>query len=363
MVDVLDAEVHRARSDGFAEAVVGVVVVLREDGLPALDEAGRHGLRADVHQAPLVELVVLQLHVAAFDGVQDVLRPRHEQPHHGAVLLGDRADDPFGLDAAQEHGLAADQETAEPVHLRAGVVQRRDAEERVFAGLSVVLLLHDAGVHEAAVTVHDGLREAGGAGGEVDRGVLLVGERDRGRFAGAVGNEAVVRLGERRAVLADVDQRLHARHAFTDGFHAADERGAEDEHVDVGELDAVFDLLGGVAEVEGHGHRAALQHAEVDREPFEAVHEQDADAVALLDVAREQEVRHAVRLAVEFAPGEFGAEGVGRARLHQGVFTPGGVAFFEFLRVDFHQCDVVLVELGVPFEDFGDRHRISFCDV
>ena len=187
MVDVLDSEVHGTRSDGFAEAVVGVVVVLREDGLPALDEAGRDRLRADVHQTPLVELVVLQLDVAAVDGVQDVLRPRHEQPDDRAVFLGDRADDPFGLDAAQEHGLAADQEAAEPVHLRAGVVQRRDAEERVFAGLPVVLLLHDAGVHEAAVTVHDGLRESGGAGGEVDRGVLVVGERDRRGLAGAVG--------------------------------------------------------------------------------------------------------------------------------------------------------------------------------
>ena len=60
--------------------------------------------------------------------------------------------------------LAADQETAEPVHLGPGMIQRRNAQESVFPGLPVMVLLHFAGVHQAAVSVDDRLRESGGAG-------------------------------------------------------------------------------------------------------------------------------------------------------------------------------------------------------
>ena len=97
VVDVFNAEMDGARADGFAEAVVRVVVVMGEDLLPAFDEAGRHGLRADVHEPPLVKLVVGQFDFAAVDGVENVLRPWDEQPDNRALLFGDGADDPFRL--------------------------------------------------------------------------------------------------------------------------------------------------------------------------------------------------------------------------------------------------------------------------
>ncbi len=47
---------------------------------------------------------------------------------------------PFGRYAAEQHGLAARDEGAEPVHLGAGMVEGRDAEEDVIARLAVVVL-------------------------------------------------------------------------------------------------------------------------------------------------------------------------------------------------------------------------------
>ena len=99
MVDVLDAEVDAAGADGLGQAVVRVILMVREPLHPAFDEAVRDRLRADVHEPPLVEDVVRKVDVAAIDGVEDVLRPGHQEPDDGAALGGDSAEDPLGADA------------------------------------------------------------------------------------------------------------------------------------------------------------------------------------------------------------------------------------------------------------------------
>ena len=291
--------------------------------------------------------------------VEDVLRPRHEEPHDGALLLGRRADDPLGLHAAQQDRPAADEEAAEPVHLRAGVVERRDAEEDVVVRLAVVGLLHLAALGERAVPQDDRLREAGRAGGVVDRRVVVERERNLRAARGAVRDEVAVALGERRAVAADVEEGLHLRELVGDLLDAPDELGAEDEEGGVREVDAVPDLVGGVAEVERDRERARAEDAEVDREPLEAVHEEDRDLVALLHAAREQEVGEAVGLLLELRPGDLGAEGVvGRGRLDERILLPGRVAGLELLGVDLDECGLVRIEAGVVGEDFGNRfHR------
>ena len=172
-VDVLHPQMHAARADRFGEAVVGVVLMVGKALQPAVHEAGRHRLRADVHQPPLVQLVVLQLEIAPVDRVEDVLHPGDEQPHDGDLLVGDGPDDPFRFGATQEDALAAGQQAAEPVHLAARVIEGGDAHEVVFTVLPVMRLLHDGGRHDAAMVVQDGLREAGGARREVDGGVVV----------------------------------------------------------------------------------------------------------------------------------------------------------------------------------------------
>ena len=87
VVDVLQAEVHAARTDGFAQTVVRVVLVIREILLPTVNQTLRNRLCADVHQPPLRKLVVLQMDSAIVQCLQNVQCPRHQQPDNGAVSL------------------------------------------------------------------------------------------------------------------------------------------------------------------------------------------------------------------------------------------------------------------------------------
>ena len=125
--DVVHAKMHTAGADGLAEAVVCVVFVVREVFEPALDEAGRDRLRADVHEPPLVEQIVLKIDAPGFNGVQNILRPGDQQPDDGAFFFCDCTKNPLRLYAAQQHGLAPGNEAPEPVHFRARVIERRNA--------------------------------------------------------------------------------------------------------------------------------------------------------------------------------------------------------------------------------------------
>ena len=199
-----------AGAEGFAQAVVGVILMMREMLLPAGDQTRRDGLRADVHQPPLVKHVVLFFELTALQLDQDILRPGDKEPYDGALFLADGTEDPFGLDAAQQHRLAAGDQAPEPVHLGPGVIQRRDAEEDVVVGLAMVLLLGKAGVHQRAVPVQDGLGKARGSGGEIDGGAVVLLQQDRRRFKGAVVHEAVKMLGVGRQLRLAADKEAVA---------------------------------------------------------------------------------------------------------------------------------------------------------
>ena len=311
VVDVVDAQVDAAGAGGLGQAVVGVVLLAGEDLEPVPDQALGHGLGADVHEAPLGQLVVGRVDLALLDGEQDVLRPGHEQPHDGAALVRHGAQDRLGGHAAQQDRAAANQEAAEPVHEGSRVVERRDAQEHVVVGLRVVVLLHLRGLRERAVRVQDRLGEAGGAAGEVDRGVIGLADGNHRVRARAHGREQVVVLREGGAVLADVEQQAAARDLVCHALDSAGELGAKHQDVDVGQAHAVVDLLGGVAEVEGHHHGAALEHAEVDGQPLDTVHQQDGDLVALAHAARGEQVGKAVGLLVEHAPRDLATIGIG----------------------------------------------------
>ena len=243
------------------------------------------------------------------------------------------------------------------------MVEGRDAEEDVVVGLAVVLLLHLGRLREAVVLEDDGLREAGRARGEVDGRVIVEADLDARGARRAVGDEGVVGLGEGRAVAAHVEAHPDLRHPLGDVLHAAGELGPEDEDGGVGEVEAVADLIGRVAVVEGDGHRAGAEDAEVDGEPLQAVHEEDGDLVALPHVPREEEVGEAVRLLVELRPRHLAAEGLDGARLDERILLPRRVAGFEFLRVDFDQGDLVREFPRILREDFGyDFHDITILD-
>ena len=242
------------------------------------------------------------------------------------------------------------------MHLGARMIERRDAEEVVLPRLAVVVLLDFAGMHEAAVRMDDGFREASRARREVDCGVVFIRQRNVGGFFRAIRDKLVIRFREGRAVFADVEQRADFRNLRADGFDAADEFRPEDEHFDVRQIEAVFDFIRRVAEVQRHGHAAAFENAEIDGQPFEAVHEQNADFGAFRHAARQQEVGETIGLLVELGPCHFGAEGIDVAAFDQGVFTPIGMVFFKFLWVDFDKRHVISVKRGVFLQDFRNRH-------
>ena len=316
-----------------------------------------------MHEPPLRQLVVFEVDSAVVYRVEDVLHPRHEQPYDGAFFVGYGLDYRLGVGALEQDAFAARYEAAEPVHLRAGVVERRYAEEYVVVRLPVVGLLDLRGVHERAVRVEYRLREACGAGGEVYRRVVVVGEQYARRVAREVRRKVHVVFREARAAVADEEAQLDARYLVADVLDAADELGAEEERVDVGELEAVFNLFRGVAEVERHGERARLEYSEVERQPFEAVHHEDGDLVALLDSAREQQVRAAVGLFVEDAPCYLAAVAFGRAGFYELVFLPRDAADFLDFGVDFDERRLVAEFVGVPLKQVGNRHTVFLLKV
>lgn len=166
---------------------------------------------------------MIQVDPAGVDGVEQILAPRHQQPDDGTLLLGDRPENPLGLHAPQEHRLAAGDEAAEPVHLGAGVVEGRDQQEHVLAGLMVVVLLGLAGAEQRPMVMENGLGEARGAGGEVNGRVIVLGECHRRRAGGAVSHQLAAVLGVGRDVPPHEEERLDLGKAGDDGIHPGDE--------------------------------------------------------------------------------------------------------------------------------------------
>ncbi len=139
------------------------------------------------------------------------------------MLLGDGAENPFRLHAAQEHGLAAREEAAEPMHLRARVIQRRDAEKDVLMRLAVVVLLDQTGMIERAVVMQNGLRKARRAAGEIDCGKVVLGQADGRHGVGAEAHPVEAILGKVRRVFADIEEIFHAAELRSTGLHALGE--------------------------------------------------------------------------------------------------------------------------------------------
>ena len=141
-----------------------------------------------------------------------------------------------------------------------------------------------------------------------------------------------------------------------DLFDAPDELRAEDQDVRFRQIDAVLDLLRGIAEVQRDGDRTCLEHAEIDRQPIEAVHEQDRDLVALDDAAREQEIRDAVGLFVKYSPGDLCPVRNLAQGLDEFILFPGRETGDFYLGVQFHEGDVIRIFAGIFFQKVCNNH-------
>ena len=110
-----------------------------------LDEGRWNRLCTDVHEPPLVKLVILRFKLAAIELQEDVLGPWDEKPDDGSTLFAHCFECPFRGDTLQDDCLAADDEAPEPVHLRTRVVKRGNEDKNVSLSLPVMGVFSNTG--------------------------------------------------------------------------------------------------------------------------------------------------------------------------------------------------------------------------
>ena len=172
--------------------------------------------------------------------------------------------------------------------------------------------------------VKDGLREAGGAGGEVYGGVIVLAVADRGAIRGTVADDVgvVQCVGGSVLRLSHIEERRYVRELIPAVVDAVYELRSEDQHLHVRQVRAVGYLVRRVAVIHGHHDGTGLEDSEVYREPFDAVHQQDRHLVALSDLPGQKKVRETVGLKVEFLPGDLPSVMVRLCGLDEGIFYP-----------------------------------------
>ena len=232
------------------------------------------------------------------------------------------------------------------MELSTGMIQGGDAQEGVLVGDLVVLLLHLRCLGQAAVFMKDGLGKARGAGGKVDRRQLPIAFRKGG---------AVVPYVNQQAALAEL---------FRHAFNAPDELRAKHQDLDLCQVCAILDLLGGIAEVKGHCQSPCFEDAKVDRQPLQAVIHENGHLIALFHPPREEHVGKPVGLFVKDIPSDFPAVGLVGGGLDEVILFPGDTAGLLHLRVELHQGSFIPVELNIAFQKISYRHSgtvLSFC--
>ena len=347
---------YTARSDRLGKAVVGIVIVLGENLLPAMDQARRDRLRTDMHQTPAIQIVFGQIHIPAVNGIENVLRPGDQQPNDAALFVRNSLEDPFRADTAQKDRPAACKQRTEPVHLRARMVQRRNAKETVFAALAVVSLLRQAGMDKALVIMQDRFRETRRAGREINRRVIRILQFHRRTAAGAETHKLIIAVRKVRAAAAHkviLPDLVHLIAHRADSFR---ELRAKDQQRRIRQINAIPDLIRRISIVQGYRQRTRLQRAEINRQPLEAVHQKDRDLVALLDIIRHQQIGKTVRTTVKIFPGDLPAIRRFHRRFYQRKFAPAFGLASLFLGVNLHQRCLFPVQLGIPFKKLRNRH-------
>jgi hypothetical protein len=125
-------------SGTFGQTIIGIILVMGENFFPFLNQTGRDGLGANVHQTPLIQMVIFELNFSALDRKKDIQRPGNQKPDYGYLFFGNGLHDPLGFDSFKDNAPGAYNEIAEPVHLGSGVIQGRNTKEIIPVGLTVM---------------------------------------------------------------------------------------------------------------------------------------------------------------------------------------------------------------------------------
>ena len=144
-----------------------------------------------------------------------------------------------------------------------------------------------------------------------------------------------------------------------DGLDTADESGAEQHDIYFSKLRAVQYLIRRIAEIEGNGDSAGLEHSKIYRQPFEAVVHQDGDLVSAADSARDEQIGEPVRFLVKYLPRDLTAVRIVRLRLNEVKFLPCHPAAVLLVRIQLHEGNLVRIKLRVALQKFCDWHIFS----
>ena len=175
---------------------------------------------------------------------------------------------------------------------------------------------------------------------------LLQGHRRRA--GGAEVHQADAVLGIGRGSPAHKEHHPHLGQAAGDGVHPLYKLRAEHQHLHVRQLQAVLDLLRGVAEVQWHGDAPGLQNAEIHRQPLQAVHHQYPHLGPPVHAPAQQQVGEPIGPAVKVLPAHGPAVGrVGLCALNEAGLPPGDGLIPLLRGAQLHQGSLQSVEAGV----------------
>ena len=157
--------------------------------------------------------------------------------------------------------------------------------------------------------------------------------------------EIILRVA--RAGIADEEQKMVGVKVVDDILNASDKLGTIEKDIRIRFIDAVFDLIGSVAEIQGDSNSSRLQDAEIDRQSLQAVHQKDRDFLAFLNATGHQEIGNTVRLLVKDRPGDLAAVELAPCRLYELILLPCDSLALCYGRIDLHQGDIISVKLAV----------------
>ena len=228
--------------------------------------------------------------------------------HRDAVLRDERQHLPH-VEAPHQHLRRSGGDGAQLEDGHAVDVEERQVHEHHVAAPDDALLarasevLPHVGV-EVGVGEHDALLQAGGAGGEGQRGDVVIGvERGLGRRAALRLDERPER-GRRIRTFRDEDAVSHLFDAGEREVGGVRQRVMDDERLRAGRLQLVRDLAFAIAGVDGGDGRAGLEYAEEGDLELGAVRSEDADDVAPTEAHRRESGREPAGVRVQLREGE-----------------------------------------------------------
>ena len=144
------------------------------------------------------------------------------------------------------------------MHLRAGVIKRRNAQEYIVFLLIVMVLLHLRRMGQRAVLVQDRFRKSGRPGREIDRAEIIICKRYLRIVARAVRYFPVIVFRVIRRTVSDKEQQSVLHECVFDVVQSLDKLNTEKQYRDICQFHAVLDLRRIISEIQRNSNGSAL---------------------------------------------------------------------------------------------------------